>query len=244
MKAIRTILTALVIASLLTAGRIQQVKAIDFGAVYVNINATGSNNGASWKDAYTDLQTALANTLSGSIWVARGTYYPTSGTDRLATFTLKNGVKIYGGFVGTETLLTQRNWTTNVTTLSGDIGTVGVATDNSYHVVKGSGTDNTAVLDGFTITAGNANFSGTGASGGGIFNSYGSPTISNVTFSGNSASHGGGMYNADSSPSLTNVTFSSNTGGGMYNFDFSNPSLTGVTFSGNSADKGGGMFNF
>jgi hypothetical protein len=78
-------------------------------------------------------------------------------------------------------------------------------------------------------------------------NFYSNPTLSNVTFSGNSAEFGGAMYNRSSSPQLTNVTFSGNSanidGGAMYNLD-SNPTLSNVTFSGNSATRGGAMFNF
>ncbi len=59
-----------------------------------------------------------AETRSGS-WQGH-TSQP--GTDRTISFELKNGVAIYGGFAGTETLRTQRNPATNVTVLSGDIG--------------------------------------------------------------------------------------------------------------------------
>jgi len=78
-----------------------------------------------------------------------GTYKPTSGTNRTISFQLKNNVALYGGFAGTETLRSQRNSAVNLTVLSGDIGALTVATDNSYHVVTGGGTNNTAVLDGF-----------------------------------------------------------------------------------------------
>ena len=93
----------------------------------------------------------------------------------------------------------------------------------------------------------NVTFSGNSArNGGGMYNFDGSPSLTNVTFTGNSGDWGGGMYNIDSSPSLTNVTFTGNSatsnGGGMYN-DGSSPSLTNVTFSGNSAVDGGGMYN-
>jgi predicted outer membrane repeat protein len=218
---------------------------------YVNgSDTTGSNNGTSWANAFTSLQTALRDAHSGDqIWVAKGTYKPTTSTDRTASFVLDAGVAVYGGFAGTETALSQRNVATNGTELSGDIGTVGDNSDNSYHVVTSSGLDKTAILDGFTITGGNANgdFRQNQQYGGGMYSS-GSPTLSNLTFSDNTASFlGGGMYTSDS-PTLTNVTFSDNSagsGGGLYN-DGGSATLTNVTFSGNSASdgSGGGMFIF
>ncbi|HYX21624.1 MAG TPA: hypothetical protein VFA98_12340, partial [Thermoanaerobaculia bacterium] len=84
---------------------------------------------------YADLQPALAAATSGDeIWVATATYKP-DPSDRTKSFALKNGVGIYGGFVGNETMRSQRNPEANVTILSGDIGTPGSAADNSYHVV-------------------------------------------------------------------------------------------------------------
>ena len=56
--------------------------------------------------------------------------------------------------------------------------------DNSYHVVTGA---TGATLDGFTITAGNANGGYPNNRGGGMYNNGSSPTLTNVTFSGNSA---------------------------------------------------------
>src|SRR5215207_1019389 len=100
-----------------------------------------------------------------------------------------------------------------------------------------------------TLTVSNVTFSGNSASvGGGVYTSFGSPTLTNVTFSGNSARHfGGGMYNDSSSPALTNVTFSGNSalvyGGGGMYNDRSSPALTNVTFGSNSAFDGGGMYN-
>jgi hypothetical protein len=210
--------------------------------------AGGKTSGTcdSWTNAC-ELRYALTSTVSGwDIWVAAGTYKPTAGTDRGATFQLKSGVALYGGFAGTEVVRTERNAAANVTILSGEIGVAGNS-DNSYHVVTGA---TGAILDGFTITAGNANDgSNPNDRGGGMYNNNSSPAVMNVTFSGNSAQYGGGMYNIypGSSPTLTNVTFSGNSaqyGGGMYNFNGNSPRLSNVTFSGNvAAVEGGGMYN-
>ncbi|HSK13321.1 MAG TPA: LamG-like jellyroll fold domain-containing protein, partial [Phnomibacter sp.] len=180
--------------------------------LFVNANATGDNNGTSWANAFIQLQDALALATGCSniteIWVAAGTYYPDEGggknnNDRTASFTLKNGVAIYGGFVGTETLRTQRNWQTNATILSGDLMQNDEANfagnwDNAYHVVKAEGTNSSAVLDGFIITAGHSNGSFPQDRGGGMYNQNASPTIANCIFlnnSGGSSGTGGGMAN-------------------------------------------------
>jgi predicted outer membrane repeat protein len=170
---------------------------------YVKQDATGSGNGSSWANAHTDLQAALAAASPDEeIWVAEGIYKPTSTADRTISLVLKNGVALYGGFAGTETTRAQRDYDTNVTVLSGDIGVQGDTSDNSYHVVVGSNTNNSAILDGFTVTAGNANgemFSRE-AQGGGMYNETGSPSLINVIFEKNTALFaGGGMFNAGTS---------------------------------------------
>ena len=232
------------------------------GIRYAKPATSGSGNCSSWANACT-LQTALTGVTSGNeIWVMTGTHKPTTGTDRTATFQLKTGVAIYGGFAGTETARDQRNPSANLTILSGDIDNnddqTPVITDlatetnnsaNSYHVVTGA---TGATLDGFTITAGNANVgddcpSTTTSCGGGMYNQYSSPILMNVIFSGNSANGGGGgLFNyAGSFPTLTDVTFNGNWaiyGGGMYNYSGGGP-LTNVSFNGNSARNGGGMNN-
>ncbi|WP_013325039.1 beta strand repeat-containing protein [Gloeothece verrucosa] len=218
--------------------------------VYVRAGAGGSNNGTSWTNAYTSLQDALAAAQSGDkIWVAGGTYKPTTGSDRTATFTLKNNVEIYGGFAGTETSFSQRNVSTNVTTLSGDIGTVNNTADNVYHVVTSNSPANTAVLDGFTISGGNANGTVTGQSnGGGIFIPDSNPILRNLIVENNNATNiGGGLFNStNSNYSLTSSIFRNNTassGGAIYNGG-SSPTLTDVTFTNNTATSGGGaIFN-
>lgn len=217
--------------------------------MYVKPNATGNNNGTSWTNAYTQLQNALEVACTcediNQIWVAAGTYYPDQGAwqtdnDLLSTFELCNGLAIYGGFAGNEMTLAARNWVTNITTLHGDIDGNATLTNNAYHIVTGSGTDNTAILDGFTITSGNANNAGVfpHKHGAGILNVSGSPTITNCIISNNSANDGAGMYNgASSSPVITNCTFTTNTGtvvvGGMINTGNSHPIVTGCHFISN-----------
>jgi predicted outer membrane repeat protein len=209
--------------------------------------------GASWSNPC-DLQYALT-TLVGpddEVWVRAGVYKP--GNDRTSSFVLRDGIAIYGGFAGTETTRAQRNPATNLTVLSGDIGATGNNSDNSYHVLVGNNTNNSAILDGFTVTGGNADdnlaFSSKGQ-GGGMYNFVGGPIVNNVIFTDNSAKFGGGMYNGGefgfpetaSYPILTNVTFKNNSafeGGGMFNENYVHATLTGVIFDGNTATRAGG----
>ncbi len=216
---------------------------------YVDLNSPGpAHDGASWDSAYIDLQQALAAATAGDqIHVADGTYTPTADTDRAICFQLMSEVSLLGGYAGYgATDPDSRDLAANVTVLSGDIGTLANSADNSYHVVVGSDTDVTAVLDGFTITGGNASGGAEPGNGGGIYNAMGSPTVRNCTFSGNSAIQGGGMYNDSSSPRVSNCTFSDNSvvsGGGMFN-QFSTPRVNNCAFSENSSRDGGGMLNY
>jgi len=228
-------------------------------ALFVDAAASGANDGSSWADAYLYLQDALTDAaVSGKdIFVAEGTYKPDQGGvqtlgDRTATFQLINGVEIYGGFPSGGGTWEQRDPIAYETILSGDLAgdDDGFTNndENSYHVVIGSGTGATAVLDGFTITGGNADGSPPAHNGGGMYNDDGSPTVSNCIYSGNSAqSVGGGMYNNDSSPTLIKCVFSENSsdaGGGMLNDFDCRPILINCAFIGNSAIDGGGMLNF
>lgn len=219
--------------------------------IHVDQTATGGNDGTSWQDAYTDLQAALsAASVGDEIWVAKGVYRPTSGTDREASFQLKSQVSIYGGFSGDETVREARSWPGNPTILSGDIDGDESLDGNSYHVVSSSGTDSTTLLDGFTVTGGNADGSSAlNNRGGGIYNRDGNPTLQNLRIVRNYAVIGGGMFNISNeilsgNPALINVSFLGNLaadGGGM-SISGGAPSLTNVAFSGNFAGfRGGGM---
>ncbi|MDM8528872.1 DUF1565 domain-containing protein [Anaerolineales bacterium HSG24] len=167
--------------------------------VYVDADSTAASpDGTSWGTAYKTLSDALSKTMSGdTIWVADGTYKPTTGTDRTASLTLVSGVAVYGGFNGTETALAQRDYTNNVTILSGNIGTTGTKTDNSYHVLVGA---DSATIDGFTVTGGYADADESdprNRKGGGMINYIDvtgvSPTLNNMIFDDNYAEEGGAI---------------------------------------------------
>ena len=161
-------------------------------------------------------------------WVAEGIYSPAPpGGDRAATFRLINGLAIHGGFAGIENALDQRDLVTNITLLSGDLNqddselTRRSRCDNSYHVVAARHTDSTAILDGFTINAGNADLlDGVNDRGAGLYVTFGSPTITNCSFSGNLAEWGSGLYCEQSFPKLVGCTLAENSatqgGAGLY----------------------------
>jgi len=182
----------------------------DPAVLYAAPSASGSGDCSSWANAC-DLQTALATAQGGDqIWVKEGVHIP--GASRTDAFTLKDDVAAYGGFAGTETSLDQRDWQAHVTVLSGDISrdditdpngvvtdTTHIVGDNSYRVIVTGNLTDTAVLDGFTITGGQANGTDPNDCGGGMYNDASSPTLRNVVFSGNAANAGGGMCNFNAS---------------------------------------------
>ncbi|KPL20814.1 MAG: hypothetical protein AMJ75_11175 [Phycisphaerae bacterium SM1_79] len=231
---------------------LEQVKRI-----YVKEGAEPPYDGNSWDTAFNDLQDALKLAQPNTeIWVAAGIYKPDRGTGaREASFHLKNGVRLFGGFAGTETSSHQRDPNKNETILSGDLkGDDGPDfannDENSYHVVIGGRTDDTTFLDGFTITSGNAD----GPSeyryhqGGGIFNSDGSPTVVSCIFRHNSAVMGGAVYGEPGNPTFADCTFienKGNWGGGIHFRHLIKGTLVNCTFNKNSANnEGGGMFIF
>lgn len=204
----------------------------------VRVSGSGSNTAPynSWATAATNLQTgidyAAANAIT-EVWVEEGTY--TNGS----SFVLKNGVTVYGGFDLADVVLADRDYSVNITILSGA---------NVRRVINhnNDGTDATAVLDGVTIQQGALN-----GAGAGIYLNTVSPTFLNCIIQGNSANggqDGGGVYITGNSTSVfTDCTFSANTagddGGGVFtNSGGSNPVFTGCTFSGNiSTDVGGAV---
>lgn len=243
--------------------------------IYVNKNAGGLNNGKTWADAFTDLQVAIDKNLCGvEIWVAAETYLPLYSPDETITntrnnaFHINNDMKIYGGFSGVETLLSERDPKVNVTVLSGDLNNDDVITgtgssllisnntENTNHVIVTTNLTSVSVIDGFTIRGGNAIGNSSKRfdqiyideyKGGGLYNSNSSPGIFNTIFEGNSASYGGGVYNYQSSPIFYTSTFIKNKvlndGGGAFNIS-SSAKFDSCIFTENAASKnGGGVYN-
>lgn len=227
--------------------------------IYVDADATGSETGSSWANAYSNLQDALPDSSGGpvEIWVADGTYQPDEGTgvssgDRNASFTIRTAVKIYGGFDGTdgqgggerETQRSQRDPTPDSTgtVLSGNQGEEGFRGDDAFHVVTVDG--GTAILDGLVVQDGLASGSSPDNSGAGIWvkGRDSDLTVRNALITDNAASgDGGDGGGVRGDGAFENVTFRSNSandvGGGISGFE---GSFTDVTFRGNSAGGGGG----
>ena len=236
-----------------------------FSQIYVKQDATGANDGTSWSNAYTNLQIAIntAN-VNDEIWVASGTYKPIESPDssvqndqRSWCFYINKDIKLYGGFSGVETNLSERNFTTNPTILSGEIGNQANFSDNSHHVVIITNTTKEALLDGFTITRGHAKGGVTIAfdgytfvsnEGGGLYIRNAFTTLKNLIVNGNKANRGAGVYylNAEETTFterviIENVTFSFNeaisvnAGGGLL-LSNCNPLIYNAIFEGNRAE--------
>lgn len=246
--------TSLVMSVLLLVGISCTIAAA--GVIYVDTDASGSDNGTSWINAYNYLQDGLAVASSGDkILVAEGVYKPDSNStdpngsgDRTRTFRIMNGVEIYGGYAGfNEPDPNARDVELYETILSGEIGAMGIS-DNSHNVVSASGVDSTTVLDGLTISGGQT---ASGRYGGGMNNINSSPTVKNCTFRANYGWGGGGMSNSSSSsPTLIKCAFIGNTahiGGGMRNTSSSSPKMINCTFIENRVtdhtSSGGGIFH-
>lgn len=234
---------------------------------YVTTSGSGLEDGSSWANADYNLIACLnAATSDDTIWVAKGTYRP--GTSRTNYFEIKDGVKVFGGFVGNEPVgynLALRDFSVNETILSGDIGISGQSSDNSYHVVYTENVSSATIVDGFTIQDGNANSSSFPNDRGGAWYNKGrglgnssNPFIRNIIFKNNHASLKGGAlcndgYEGKTSPIILNCMFINNTshatngnGGAMYNEGLrgiASPLISNCVFSNNSAGKGGAIYN-
>jgi predicted outer membrane repeat protein len=234
--------------------------------IYVDTDASGANSGSSWKDAYMYLQDVLADANSSAkpveIRVADGVYKPDQGGgqtpgDTTATFRLINGVTLKGGYAGWgEPNPDARDVNEYETILSGDLSGNDVIVsnaadllnepsraDNSYHVITGHQTDQTAVLDGFTITGGNANRGYWVAYyGGGITADSAGLQLVNCKIEGNVAAQGGGLHIGSGGAKLSGCTFSGNAAvhaGAMLNGG-QQTTVADCAFVDNYADTSGG----
>ena len=238
---------------------------------YVKPGATGT--GASWANASGDIQNMINTSVAGDqIWIAAGTYKPnrkvheTNLITPYNAFVLKAGVKLYGGFAGTESSLASRNWSSNLSILSGYLGTSNNIINKSYHVVVSAGNavsgSDTATLDGFTVRDGRANQNSFSSvvnglyidhnAGAGIYTvgdgPSSAPIIANCTISNDSAlAAGGGIYNWTSYPVIKNCIIKDNVtysgkGGGICN-DGAASLIYNSTITNNTGGDGGGIYN-
>ena len=210
--------------------------------IQVDDEAVGAATGANWTDAYPHLQDALAeaarSTKPVEIRVAQGVYRPDASSahpeyagDRIASFHLVDRVAIKGGYAGLgATDPNVRDISLYETILSGDLAgddtpvldpcdllTEPTRAENSYAVVTAVPCSRSAVLDGFTISSGNAigtNRHQVDQNGGGlVLSCYGAdccPSIRNCTFIGNCAYRGGAVYVIGARPELVNCKFLDN----------------------------------
>ncbi len=235
----------------------------DLQRLYVNAAAAGANNGTSWANAFTALESALAATDTlptvREIWVAQGRYVPTAriapADARTATFRLRSNVSIYGGFAGTELYAEDADPRTRPTILSGDVlgnDAAGFAntSDNVYSVFLCAAS---TVVDGLTFMQGNA--AGTNPSlGGGVHITASAPIFRRCDFISNQGgpNSGGGVYAPFvGSPIFEYCRFLGNTvvgsgAGARINGNF--PQFTNCVFTGNSAtglgSRGGAVATF
>lgn len=226
---------------------------------YINTTASGSANGTSWANASNDIQAIINGSVPyDSLWIAAGVYKPladasgnTTPTDaRRKIFYLKSGLKMLGGFAGTETAENQRDFKTNRTILSGDIDNNDTNTDgnniaetsadiqgnNVYQLLIIARCDKLTQVDGLLFTGAKS-----------------SPTpafIQTVNGSSITPDLGSAIHITASYPTIQNCVFSGNFGGNFGNVYQNNVTTTYVDtvkvvssiFTGNYAQYGGGMF--
>ncbi|MFK7934545.1 MAG: choice-of-anchor Q domain-containing protein [Saprospiraceae bacterium] len=225
--------------------------------IYVDKSATGSNNGNSWQNAYTELRSAIANATCGvatEFRIATGTYLPTSTNNRNISFELCNNWQLKGSYpAGGGTV----NPLINPTILSGNIGAVANPNDNCYHVISIVNADATLHLENIQIKFGNANGTDDNAKGGGVFldgnnpNTPTSPRFTRCIFRDNSAIEGGAVYNQSNiAARFDNCFFNFNQadfGGAVYNEanndEVCSPVFSGCSFFKNMANFNGGAVN-
>lgn len=203
-------------------------------------------SGRSWAKALATVTEGLARASGDGceVWVAAGTYVPTTGpSPEERTFQMEEGVDLYGGFSGIEVNRDERDILTHTTILEG-FGTQPFGPDPYvFHVITGS---DDAILDGFTVRRGVA--LEPYADGGGMYNVGVSPTVRNCTFTENTAQYtGAAMFNDEgAAPLVVNCTFIDNNAtyaGAVGNQGQSAPVFVNARFIRNYSFEGAGIRN-
>jgi len=195
--------------------------------IYVNQNAVAFPDGESWTTAYRTPGDALkqsnADTSIHEIWIAEGVYPVSSLTNRDTFFGIEQGVSIFGGFAGVETLTSQRNLNEHVTVLSGEIGDTSILSDNAFHVLMMDSTMDTILVDGIHICYGYADITGN-TTGAGIFISADNDSpiyIRQCHIDGNVAIEGSSLHNQAitviEESTITNVVIEGISGSSILN---------------------------
>lgn len=219
---------------------------------YVKPTATGTGDGSSWDNASGDLQKMIddladnnVSQQAGEVWVAAGTYKPQSqlisGMNYSASFRMRDGISVYGGFAGGETSKQERAkgvmpWDfTNVTVLEAAYYESKLAWTNSKWTV---GSDSRHVVW-FAPMSGESDFTRI-------------TTLDGVTVQGGYAQGntglddfktdcGGGVYMDGANTYLTNCIVKENyamaDGGGVY---LKNGRIETSLIYNNNADANGG----
>ncbi len=273
MPGIPTVLCVCITSALMCVGALQAQT-----VVYANAGAPSEGDGTSWASPHKYLAAALSNAAAKAdagqtvhVWIAAGTYLPdqsvsnpAGGADASATFLLHNRVSLYGGFLGGETSLDQRDPATNIAKLTGTSDFYGGA----YHVVTAMGVDSTAMVDGLHLSSERwhsshgkaawvdgspvfrnctiADIECTSVQGGGVHCAGGNPLFEQCTFRNinvdGSWGQGSGLYSAGGAVTVRACLFENNKvdgGGAGICQNAGSILIEGCVFRGNTAGRDG-----
>ena len=216
-------------------------QSISFGSgiVFITESNTQLGLGTSWNDTlsgnapsckypgFSLLYEALRDIPdSCDIWLKKGTYFPSCDLNRNKSLEVKKGCRIFGGFSGSETHENERDLILNRATISGDIGLTNDSTDNSYHLLittqSNNSADDSTFISGINFSYATANGVSSDGEGAGILNEVGHHLlVDQCSFMNNYAAKGASVYNKGL-VEINNSFFSHNHSTGspcIYNLD-------------------------